>query len=132
MQYLLRLEAFIIVIIPLALTQSPPYGFNSLNIDVGSQSYQESQTVVPGETVHISWSFSSNPGYDSCYIAIRSFANPDLIVTDINPHPQCGASSADLVIPQTPINSSVLYNGTRVNVRINAAYGTYSDSVPFR
>jgi hypothetical protein len=104
----------------------PPYSFTALEID------KASKTLVPGDSIHVSWTLSSDPGYDSCYIAIRSATSPDTIVAEINPHPQCGASSANLVIPRTAINSTALYNGSPYVVRINTPHGTYGDSAIFQ
>jgi hypothetical protein len=59
------------------------------------------EMLIPGDTLTVIWSVSDSPGWDSCTVAIRSYDNPDLTVSVLNPHPQCGAGSIAFLIPQT-------------------------------
>lgn len=62
--------------------------------------------LVPSENLTVNWAISGQAGNDcNCYVAVRSFDTPDVIVADLYPHPKCTSMSAVLFIP--PMNTHV-------------------------
>lgn len=92
--------------------------------------------LVPGDSIFVSWQVSGgNPGYDSCFVSVRPVSDlhdDDAYVAQVLPHPQCGGSSTNIIIPENPINSSYPFNGSEFTVRVNTGIGIYADSCTFK
>ncbi|KAF9079767.1 hypothetical protein BGX23_003277, partial [Mortierella sp. AD031] len=88
------------------------------------------EVVTQREAITVVWSLYGQVGRENCYVAVRSFENPNLIVT--GSHFQCASGAATLVIPDTPSNVSLKYDGTSLYMMcINSLFGTRADSEVF-
>ncbi|KAG0009139.1 hypothetical protein BGZ81_003611 [Podila clonocystis] len=93
---------------------------------------QAGGTLVPGDMLIITWSISGDPHLESCEVALRSLDDPQRVVTEVLPQPRCGSGSSTLVIPNSPLNTTLLYGGEWFVVRINTKLGRYVDTGPVK
>lgn len=111
---------------------TPSFYINAVEVNVCGL------TLIPGDIIFVTWSFTGSPGYDSCYAAVRpiaDFLSANAIVAQVDqPHPQCGGASTNIKIPKVPLNQSFPFDGSQFTVRVNTPQtnGIYADSCSFR
>src|SRR5689334_20799230 len=72
----------------------------SLSVEGGCKSSYSPGVVV---TLLFPLNNPSDPtAEDTCYVALRSDSNNDVIAAQIYPHPKCNSGSAQILIPNVP------------------------------
>lgn len=93
---------------------------------------QKSETLIPNEPLHITW-VAMTADYPNrteiCHLAILSFQTPILIV--VVKQTYCQSGSDTLIVPVTPLNSTLKYDGKTLYMARLTAGVTHSDTGTF-